>query len=90
MENVDTTEKKVGLDDLLLHAIEQRPADFQDAFNDVLTQRIQARLDQAKQEIAANYFDNDQEEQADDTSAEDADSEDTTNGVEDGQDTETV
>lgn len=92
MENVDNAEKKIELDDLLLHAIEQRPTEFQDAFNDLLTQRINDRLDQAKQEIAKNYFNFDQEdkEQAEEAPADEQNSEEPTDEVEDGQDAETV
>lgn len=94
MENIESAEKNnVGLDDLLISAIEKQPSEFQNAFNDLITQRITDRLEAAKKEIAANYFnyvDDNESEQAEEDS-ESAEEQDTTDEVEEnGQDAETV
>jgi hypothetical protein len=89
---MENNEKNVDLNDLLLHAIEQKPTEFKDAFNDLLTQRISDRLDQAKQEVAANYFMQDQGDEQDEAEevSDDQESQEPTDEVEDGQDAETV
>lgn len=91
MENVENTEKVNGLSDLLVHAIEKRPNEFQDAFNDLLTQRIADRLETAKQEVAANYFNYVQDEENVEETGEQSEEQDTTDEVEEnGQDAESV
>lgn len=87
MENVETSKNEIT--DLLVHAIEKRPNEFQDAFNDLLTQRITDRLEAAKQEVAANYFNYVQDdgstetEEGDvDTTNDHAEEQETTNEVE--------
>lgn len=97
MENVDNKEQTTSISDLLIHAIEKRPNEFQDAFNDMLTQRIASRIDTAKQEIAANYFnytDEDGEESEQETDSgepvEQEEQETTDEVDQNGQDAETV
>lgn len=96
METVDNTEVTHDIKDLLIHAIEKRPNEFQDTFNSLLTQRISDRLDAAKKEVAANYFnytnEDEGEEETETEEQQDQEQEVTsTDEVEqNGQDAETV
>lgn len=91
MDNENSEDNKVdqqaAINTLLIHAIEHQPKEFQAAFNDLLTQKIMDRVDAAKQEVAQNYFN--YEEQPENESEEET--EEQTDEVEqNGQDAETV
>lgn len=94
MENNVETEKQATIDDLLLHAIDHQPKEFQAVFNDLLTQRITDRLEVAKQEVAQNYFnytDAETEDSEESAEIETEESDEQQNEVEEnGQDAETV
>lgn len=47
-------------DDMIGYAIEKKPEDFKAAFNDIMVDKIAAAIDAKKQEVASNYF-NDEE-----------------------------
>jgi hypothetical protein len=58
-------DNKYTLDDLVLATLEQKPTDFEAAFDNVITDRIRAAVEDKKIAIAQqmyNYDPNDQEE----------------------------
>lgn len=50
------------ISDLIVHSINQRPADFEATFNDVIASRIASAVDAKKVEIAQQMFGADQQE----------------------------
>lgn len=47
---------KYGLEDLVSATIEQRPSDFQNVFNSLVTDRIQDAIQDRKVEIAQSMY----------------------------------
>lgn len=89
-DNVDANQETqyTGIDQLLIHAIDQQPKDFQAVFNDLVTQRIMDRVEMAKKEVAQNYFN--YEEQPEEPIDSDESEEQTDEVEQNGQDAETV
>jgi len=50
------------ISDLIVHSINQKPADFEAAFNDVIASRIASAVDVKKVEIAQSMFGTNQQE----------------------------
>ena len=50
------------INDLIMHSVNQRPADFETTFNDVIASRIASAVDAKKIEIAQQMFGADQQE----------------------------
>jgi hypothetical protein len=48
---------KYTLNDLITTSAEQKPLDFQDVFNDLIVDKIQAAVDNRKLELAQSMFD---------------------------------
>ena len=51
-----TEANKYGLDDLVISAIEQRPTDFESAFNDLIIDRISTAIENKKVAIAQQMY----------------------------------
>lgn len=51
-----TTENKYGLEDLVVSAIEQKPTDFEAAFDDLITDRIRSAVEAKKVEVAQKMY----------------------------------
>lgn len=51
-----TTENKYGLEDLVVSAIEQKPTDFEAAFDDLITDRIRSAVEAKKIEVAQRMY----------------------------------
>lgn len=70
--------------DLILHSVEQKPVDFETAFNSLIKDRLVVAVDNRKQDIAKTLFNpvsNDQsDETVDDLEYNDLESEEETNG----------
>lgn len=47
---------KYTLNDLITTSAEQKPLDFQDVFNDLIVDKIQAAVDNRKLELAQSMF----------------------------------
>jgi hypothetical protein len=54
---------KYSLEDLITSSMQQRPVDFNDAFNSLLTDRIQTAVQNKKIEIAQRIYDNSSSEE---------------------------
>ena len=50
------TDNKYDLDDLLVSTANMKPADFEDAFNDIVTNRIRAAVEDRKVKIAQQLY----------------------------------
>ena len=49
-------DNKYTLDDLVVSAIQQKPVEFEQAFSDVMVDRLQSAVENRKQEIAQSMF----------------------------------
>lgn len=77
-------DNKYTLDDLVISAIQQKPVDFEQAFSELIVDRLHSAVETRKQEIAQNMFatnetdyENDEEQNYEDEN--DADAEEDTN-----------
>lgn len=68
-------ENKYTVDDLIKFSVDQRPTDFEDAFNSLVLDKIAVAVDAKKLELAASLYNGDDEEE-EDYEVEDADSDD--------------
>lgn len=76
-----TDNNKYDISDLVVSAIEQKPLDFESAFNDLIVDRLHTAIENKKIEIAQNMYGYQPEEQYDDSETEqDYESEEETNG----------
>jgi len=58
-----TEDNKYNLEDLVTSSLEQRPIDFSDAFNSLITDKLQTAIQNKKIEVAQRiYSDNNVEE----------------------------
>jgi hypothetical protein len=66
------TEATVDIQDLITAAIQKQPANFKDAFNSVIADRVYSAIESRKLEISKNVVNQQpaSEEQPDDTSVE--------------------
>jgi hypothetical protein len=75
-----TEANKYGLDDLVISAIEQRPTDFEAAFNDLIVDRISNAIENKKIEFAQQMYgyepEADYEEDAEDQDIDNSEEED--------------
>jgi len=59
-----TEDNKYNLEDLVTSSLEQRPIDFSDAFNSLITDKLQTAIQNKKIEVAQRiYSDNNVEEE---------------------------
>jgi len=72
-------ENEISVQDLISTSYEQKPLDFQNAFDSLMSGRIAAAIDNRKMEIAQSMF-NDQPASEDYDSEEELDQEETTDG----------
>ena len=72
-------ENEVSVQDLIATSYEQKPLDFQNAFDSLMAGRIAAAIDNRKMEIAQSMF-NDQPASEDYDSEPELDQEETTDG----------
>lgn len=63
-------DNKYDLTDLVVSAIEQKPLDFETAFNDLIVDRIRGAVEQKKIDIAQQMYGYEPEEQYDDAEPE--------------------
>lgn len=77
-------DNKYTLDDLVISAIQQKPVDFEQAFSELIVDRLYSAVETRKQEIAQNMFatnetdyESDEEQNYEDEN--DADAEEDTN-----------
>lgn len=49
-------DNKYTLDDLVISAIQQKPVDFEQAFSELIVDRLHSAVETRKQEIAQNMF----------------------------------
>ena len=77
MEN--TMENEISVQDLISTSYEQKPLDFQNAFDSLMAGRIADAIDNRKMEIAQSLF-SDQPASEDYDSEEELDQEETTDG----------
>jgi hypothetical protein len=63
-------DNKYDLTDLVVSAIEQKPLDFESAFNDLIVDRIRGAVEQKKIDIAQQMYGYEPEEQYDDAETE--------------------
>lgn len=57
------SDKEYTIADMIKTAKDEAPSEFQNAFNDVLHSKVSELIQQSKQAIAQNYFNNADEEQ---------------------------
>ena len=58
-------DNKYGLDDLVIATLEQKPTDFEAAFDDVITDRIRSAIEDKKIAIAQQMYNYEPEEDLD-------------------------
>lgn len=58
-------DNKYDLSDLVVSAIEQKPLDFETAFNDIMVDRIRTAVENKKVEIAQQMYNYDPDDVAD-------------------------
>ena len=63
-------DNKYDLTDLVVSAIEQKPLDFESAFNDIIIDKIRDAVEQKKIDIAQQMYGYEPEEQYDDAETE--------------------
>ena len=63
-------DNKYDLTDLVVSAIEQRPLDFETAFNDLIIDKIRGAVEQKKIDIAQQMYGYEPEEEYDDAETE--------------------
>jgi hypothetical protein len=68
------SDKQYTIDDMIKTAADKDAVEFQNAFNDVLLQKIADKVEAQKQELAKNYFNQGEEQPVED--------QDTTDGSE--------
>lgn len=73
-------DNKYDLSDLVVSAIEQKPLDFETAFNDIIVDRIRTAVENKKVEIAQQMYNYEPD---------DADTEETEEDIEDNSEEET-
>lgn len=73
------SDKQYTIDDMIKTAADKDAVEFQNAFNDVLLQKIADKVEAQKQELAKNYFNQGEEQPVEDQPAE---VQDTTDGSE--------
>lgn len=56
-------DNKYTLDDLVVSAIQQKPVEFEQAFNELIVDRLHSAVEARKQEIAQNMFAGNYEDQ---------------------------
>lgn len=66
-------DNKYGLEDLVVSAIEQKPLEFETAFNDLIIDRIRSAVEDKKVQIAQQMYNYDPE--AEETEEEEIDGE---------------
>lgn len=74
-------DNKYDLSDLVVSAIEQKPLDFETAFNDIIVDRIRDAVENKKIEIAQQMYNYEPDD--------DADTEETEEDIEDNSEEET-
>jgi len=47
---------KYGIEDLLVHTIEQKPSEFEAAFNNIIMDRLSSAIQDKKMEIASRIY----------------------------------
>jgi len=57
-----TEDNKYNMNDLVKFSIEQKPVDFRQAFDDLISDKLQAAVDNKKLEIAQSMFNAPEEE----------------------------
>lgn len=64
------TDNKYDVSDLIISAVEQKPLDFENAFNDLIVSRLQNSIENRKLEIAQQMYGyNSEEENVEDLDA---------------------
>lgn len=66
------SDKQFTIQDMIGSVNQESPSEFQNAFNDLILDKIAAAVDAKKQEVAQNYFNNvsDEEEHTDEENEE--------------------
>lgn len=77
-----TEDNKYDVSDLVVSALEQRPLDFENAFNDLIVDRIRGAIEDKKIAIAKQMYGYDPEEENDDAETEED------SNIEDNEDAE--
>lgn len=49
-------DNKYNVSDLIVSAVEQKPVEFETAFNDIMTDKIAAAVDEYRNNVAQNMF----------------------------------
>lgn len=83
-------ENTATISDLMINAIEENPVTFKDTFDQLLHQKIAAELENAKAQVAQNYFGSEEESQESDEQSSDEPTENEQTEDENGENTETV
>ena len=65
-----TDNNKYDISDLVVSAIEQKPLDFESAFNDLIVDRLHTAIENKKIEIAQNMYNYQPENNYDDSETE--------------------
>ncbi|NBX51491.1 hypothetical protein EBT25_16570, partial [bacterium] len=60
------SDKQYTIDDMIKTAADKDAVEFQNAFNDVLLQKIADKVEAQKQELAKNYFNQGEEQPVED------------------------
>ncbi|CAB4162860.1 hypothetical protein UFOVP787_151 [uncultured Caudovirales phage] len=58
------TDNKYDISDLVVAALEQKPLDFENAFNDLIVDRIASRINDEKINIARQMYNYNEEEES--------------------------
>lgn len=75
-----TDNNKYDITDLIVSAVEQKPLDFETAFDDLIVGRIHSAIEAKKVEVAQQMYGYQPEEEYDDSETEELESEEETNG----------
>lgn len=62
MDNETEINPSLSVNDLLRHSFEQKPIDFENAFNSIMVDRLAAAIDDKKLSIAQRMFGGEQED----------------------------
>ena len=65
MDNETEINPSLTVNDLLRHSFEQKPIDFENAFNSIMVDKLSAAIDDKKLSIAQRMFGGGQEDQED-------------------------
>ena len=66
MDNETEINSSLSVNDLLRHSFEQKPIDFENAFNSIMVDRLAAAIDDKKLSIAQRMFGGEQEDYEED------------------------